>query len=275
MSESFIHKQCPPSKSCEGKRYFNIYYPDPTSTDKAIYSGNNTIDLLYRDGEAPAQEYIATKIAQKMNNENDMVLSTENSYSEQRESFKSPDQKFWTEDLMELVDCKTIHDFVPDKDDSLENYLNAMVRGSILIGILLMFLTGQTSFILLIIGVMVSTVFMYENEIIKKANAQTEEESESTVGSEEGFVDVPNNVELRNDQEASCETDDSCLEFGKKEGFLDGLDRRQQNMFKTLSEITGEEIADRNTIKLDPMHIPNKPFEAFLFGGAPKRKLYI
>ena len=259
---------CPESQSCKGKRYFNIYYPDPTTTDKAIYSGNNVIDLISDNGKTAAQEYIGTKIQQKLTNKRDMVLQGSNTYNA-HEGFQTKPQKFWTDDIMELVNCKTIYDLVPDKGDTIENYLNAMVRASVAFALFMMIITGYTGFIYIIVGVMVSTVFMYYNEIINKP--------------EETFVDVPNVPELRNDQEAACTTDNSCDQVNKettqrdspfKEKFGDGLDRREQNLFKTLSEIVGEEIADRNTVKLDPMHIPDKPFEMFLFGGRLKRKIY-
>ena len=103
----------------------------------------------------------------------------------------------------------------------------------------------------MLIIALIGTLILYENTPESEPEAESEPEPEEE---KEGMADEIKEINQMPD---------------------DGLDTREQNLFKGTEEIYGEELFDRNTVKLDPMHIPDKPFYKFLYGEEVHRHLYI
>lgn len=162
------------------------------------------------------------------------------------ETFENSDVPFWGENPCVLIDVKYITEFQPKVDLGINRMLNAIVRLSFYIALFSLFVVGNTQSVLLVVISMIGTL-IYKNSLKMNDNEEGERGGLSS--------------EASNEEEG-------------KEAYGDSLDTFEQNLFKSVNERYGEEIADRNTVKLDPMHIPDKPFENLLYGPDVKRHLY-
>ena len=242
--------------------YFNIYKQDPLTTDKLIYGGDEGVDILAQNGEREHEKYLRQKLEIRAMGGSESFET----YVKPKLERLSNDIPFWADDPCVLIDSQYITEFQPKVDLGVNRMLNSIVRLSFYIALFSLFVVGNTSGIFLIIISLVGTMY-YKNFVVTDEEERDEEHERrpatgSTTSSNESSEEPESESQEQEDEE-------------QKEGYGDTLDTREQNLFKSINEIYGEEITDRNTIKLDPMHIPDKPFENFLYGPNVNRHVYI